>query len=183
MATVAGIREQIRHEIELIEPLDETERQCRDDIIDWIDSGAEIFRLRKPAEPPKHLICYSVLVDGEYLLLCDHINAELWLPIGGHVDPDEHPRCTARREAAEELNLEYHGAIAAPVLISTIETVGKTAGHTDVCLWYVLQATRQQVFHHDHPEFNTLAWHHRDELPLQRSDKHLARFARKYFGE
>ncbi|MEU4312510.1 NUDIX domain-containing protein [Nocardia sp. NPDC024068] len=33
------------------------------------------------------------------------IKAGLWLPPGGHVEPDEHPARTACREVAEELGI------------------------------------------------------------------------------
>ena len=99
------MRTQIRKEIELIEPLDEMEQTSKLDVLSWIDSGVELCRLEKPAVPPKHLISYFAVVDGEYILLVDHVNAELWLPTGGHVEPGEHPRVTVLREAKEELSM------------------------------------------------------------------------------
>ena len=83
------MRTEIRAEIELIQPLDALEEQSKQDVLTWIDSGVEICRLRKPDVPPKHLISYFAVVDGHYILLVDHINAELWLPTGGHVEPGE----------------------------------------------------------------------------------------------
>ena len=44
------------------------------------------------------------VTDGGVLLV-NHINAGLWLPPGGHVEPDEHPAQTASREALEELGI------------------------------------------------------------------------------
>jgi 8-oxo-dGTP pyrophosphatase MutT (NUDIX family) len=182
-AGTIDIRRAIRREIASIDPFDDIERQCQADVIEWIDSGAEIFRQRKPADPPQHLIAYCVLIDGDYVLLCDHINAQLWLPTGGHVDPGEHPRDTARREAHEELGVDYNSAdIGSPAFLSLIDTVGKTAGHTDVCLWYVLPAQREWQLRQDLSEFNAIAWYHRDELPLDRTDAHLQRFRGKFFN-
>ncbi len=175
------IRSQIRREIELIEPFDQLETKTQQNVLAWIDSDAQIFRLRKPADPPQHLIAYSVVIDDDYLLLVDHINAELWLPTGGHVDPGEHPRQTAIREVQEELQIDYRNNIEAPILLTTTETVGKTAGHTDVCLWYVLTADRSQPLKIDHGEFNSARWFHRDELPLHRTDSHMRRFTQKYY--
>jgi 8-oxo-dGTP diphosphatase len=44
-----------------------------------------------------------VVLRDQYgrILLVDHVNAGLWLPPGGHVEPDEDPEVTARREARE----------------------------------------------------------------------------------
>ncbi len=90
-----------------IEPLDDLEREHRDSTLLWIRSGAPIFRTLKPDVPPKHLVSYFALVDEQRgkILLVDHKLAGLWLPSGGHVEPDEDPRATVIREIAEELNL------------------------------------------------------------------------------
>ena len=142
MAMRAGIRDEVRQ----IDPFDDLERTTRADVLAWIDSGAELCRVQKPATPPKHLISYFVVVDGEYVLLVDHLNAGLWLPPGGHVEPDEHPRDTVRRECMEELFLEA-GDVAdlCPIFVTVTETVGNAPGHTDVSLWYVIRGSRGWV--------------------------------------
>ncbi|MFI5343447.1 MAG: NUDIX domain-containing protein [Chlamydiales bacterium] len=38
--------------------------------------------------------------------LVDHKKANLWLPAGGHVEPNEHPRETVKREILEELSIQ-----------------------------------------------------------------------------
>ena len=88
------MRSRIRREVECIKPLDQMERQHQEDTLAWINSGAELCRLEKPARPPKHLVSYFVLIDADNYLLVHHRNAQLWLPSGGHVDPGEHPRET-----------------------------------------------------------------------------------------
>lgn len=136
------MREQIRREIESISPLDALERDTIADVITWIDSGIELIRIEKPANPTKHLVSYFVVVDGEHLLLVDHINVEKWLPTGGHVGPGEHPRDTVKREAFEELQIQADFLLDRPILLTSTETVGKTAGHTDISLWHALGASR-----------------------------------------
>jgi 8-oxo-dGTP pyrophosphatase MutT (NUDIX family) len=177
------MRAQIRKEIELIEPFDELERAGKTDVLSWIDSGIEICRLEKPAVPPKHLISYFAVVDGEYLLLVDHINAELWLPTGGHVEPGEHPKATVLREAKEELSIDGEFLNEKPLFLTITETVGKTAGHTDVSVWYVLRGDRSAELSYDRTEFHAARWFHKDEVPLRRTDKHMARFLRKLYPE
>ena len=175
------MRAEIRHEVELIQPLDDLERQSKLDVLAWIDSGAELCRLEKPATPPKHLISYFAVVDNDHILLVDHINAELWLPTGGHVEAGEHPRNTALREAKEELSIEGEFLKAGPMFVSITETVGKTAGHTDVSLWYVLRGRRTEHLDFDHSEFREIRWFHRTDVPLDRTDKHMSRFLRKLY--
>ncbi len=148
-------------------------------VLEWIDSGAELCRIEKPATPPKHLVSYFILVDGDYLLLVDHINAKLWLPTGGHVEVGEHPRMTVIREAREELSVEADFLFPLPIFLTISETVGLTAGHTDVSLWYVLRGDRTMTLEFDRAEFNSLQWFQKDNIPLDRSDPHMGRFLSK----
>lgn len=46
----------LRQAIAAIDPLDDREQRDIDDILNWMASGAEIFRHQKPAIPPKHLV-------------------------------------------------------------------------------------------------------------------------------
>ncbi len=174
-------RAEIRKEVERIEPLDELEHASRMDVLSWIDSGTEICRLEKPATPPKHLISYFAVVDGEHILLVDHINAELWLPTGGHVEPGEHPRTTALREAKEELSIDGEFLRDQPLFLTITETVGKTAGHIDVSIWYALRGDRFAELVFDTSEFHSVRWFHKDKVPLDRTDKHMERFLKKLY--
>jgi len=176
------MRAQIRTEIEGIVPFDDIEASNKSAAINWIDTGTDLCRLRKSDFPPKHLIVYFVVVDGDHILLVDHINARLWLPTGGHVDPGEHPRSAVIREAVEELGVTADFATEAPIFLSIIDTVGKTGGHTDVALWYVLKGRRDQSFDFDGSEFHRLKWYHRNDVPVARTDAQMGRFLDKYFG-
>jgi 8-oxo-dGTP pyrophosphatase MutT (NUDIX family) len=169
----------IRSELEAIEPFDAIERDHLSDALAWIDSGAELFRLARPATPPRHLVSYFAVVDGSHILLVDHKNAQLWLPAGGHVEPLEHPRATVERELREELGLTVSHPIGPPALVSCTTTVGLTAGHTDVSLWYVLCASREQPVQFDTGEFNSVRWFPFDAIPRERVEPHLSRFIAK----
>lgn len=173
------MRESIRAELDAIRPLDDLEREQLADAVAWVESGVELCRIAKPAVPPKHLVAYFAVVDEGHILLVDHKNAQLWLPTGGHVEPGEHPRQTVLRELEEELGLAAPHAIAAPVMVTCTTTVGLTAGHTDVSLWYVVRAARGQRFMLDEQEFRAARWFRFDEVPLGRSDPHMKRFLAK----
>lgn len=178
-ALSSSVRDAIRAEVCSIEPCDALERAHRDDALAWIDSGAQLCRIHKPATPPKHLVSYFVLVDQDHVLLVDHKKALLWLPTGGHVEPGEHPRVTVVRELAEELGLALTEDVSAPLMLTVAETVGITAGHTDVSLWYVLKGDRHAPLEFDTEEFYSVRWFHFDEAPTSRSEPHLARFLGK----
>ena len=126
-------------ELSAVSPLDDLERAHLDDAHAWVKSGAPLFRVEKPATPPKHLVSYFAVIDGDRILLVDHRNAQLWLPTGGHVEPDEDPRTTVVRELKEELGLEVPlESIGPPLMVTVTTTVGLAHGHTDVSLWYTV---------------------------------------------
>lgn len=167
-------------ELSAIEPLDDLERAHLEDALAWVASGAPLYRVHKPAIPPKHLVSYFAVVDGDHVLLVDHRNAQLWLPTGGHVEPDEDPRATVVRELQEELGLVIGiDSVGSPVMVTVTDTVGLTRGHTDVSLWYAVRASRDAALSYDPEEFHSVRWFHFAEVPLGRSDPHMGRFLEK----
>jgi hypothetical protein len=48
----ANLRQQIRDELAMIEPLDVLEREHLTDALAWVDSGVGLVRIAKPATPP-----------------------------------------------------------------------------------------------------------------------------------
>lgn len=173
------MRSQIRAEVAAIDPFDEVERGHIAEVLAWIDSGAELCRVEKPATPPKHLVSYFAVVDARHVLLVDHKNAQLWLPSGGHVEPGEHPRVTVARELREELSIELMHELDAPLMVTCAATVGLAAGHTDVSLWYVVNGDRTRPIVYDTSEFNSVRWFAFADAPVGRSDPHLGRFLEK----
>ena len=174
------MRQIIADLVRSMRPYDPLEAMHQQETLAWLASGASLFRTQKPATPPQHLVAYVALFDPmrSKLLLVDHKNAGLWLPSGGHVEVDEHPRISAARELAEELGLAAHFVWPDPLFLTVTETVGGVS-HTDVSLWYVVQADATQPLAYDATEFHDIAWFALDQLPLTRSDPHLARFAAK----
>ncbi|HET9448557.1 MAG TPA: NUDIX hydrolase [Steroidobacteraceae bacterium] len=173
------MRSAIRAEVAGIEPFDALERAHREHALAWIDSGAPLCRTQKPATPPIHLVSYFVLVDDDHVLLVDHRNAGLWLPTGGHVEEGEHPRATVTRELREELGLDLIDPPETPLMLTISRTVGVSAGHTDVSLWYVIDGDRRRALDFDAGEFLAVQWFRSSEAPIARSDPHLARFLAK----
>jgi len=178
------MRTTIQNLISSIKPFDALEAEHIDNSIAWINSGDEIFRIEKPATPPKHLVSYFVLIDKEKkkILLMDHINAGLWLPSGGHVELNEHPKTTVERELMEELNLSADFISEKPFFITQTVTVNIGAGHTDVSLWYLLNGNSEQQISYDKNEFNGYRWFGFDEIlntDIKNSDPHMHRFTNK----
>ena len=179
-----SIREHIHTLIRAIIPYDDVEQEHINDTLSWIESGAPIFRVQKPDVPNKHLVSYFVLFDDVHqkILLCDHKKALLWLPSGGHVEIDEDPKTTVERECLEELNVTADFLSPRPLFLTSTLTVGLTAGHTDVSLWYVLKGDSNKAYEFDKEEFNDIRWFHLDEVPHSKSDPHMERFIQKFKG-
>ncbi len=180
-------RKFVLQEVEAIDPFDSLEVSHQADVISWIQSGTEIYRIQKPAVPLKHLVAYFIVVDRTKmkLLLVDHIKAQLWLPTGGHVEPHENPRDTVRREIQEELHMEAEFITDEPVFVTETTTVGLTPGHIDVSLWYVVSGDSKKEIDFDRNEFKACRWFSYEEIlneAISKLDPHMHRFVRKWLN-
>jgi len=186
MVVLENMRDEILDEVKNIEPVDETERLHIDDVLSWIQGPSDIFRIAKPDNPPKHLVSYFVVYDPrvQKLMLIDHVKANMWLPSGGHVEIDEHPREAVRREAMEELELvaDFRVIGEEPAFITVTETRGPGT-HTDVSFWYVIVGDSTAELNYDKREMRGLKWLSFDEVLAmddQLLDPHMKRFVRKF---
>ena len=178
------MRSELLQLVEHIQPLDVREKMDKDNVVAWIKSDAPLYRTQKPDVPPKHLVSYFAIVDPAHktMLLQDHLLAKLWVPAGGHVDPDEDPAETVRRECKEELGItaEFLGN-AIPHFITVTKTNGQ-GEHTDVSLWYVLQASDQTQLTIEEEKFAEVRWWKIDDIlasPISQFDPELHRFITK----
>lgn len=125
---------------------------------------------------------YFLLIDKaeRQVLLVDHKKAQLWLPSGGHVEPEEHPRVTVEREIEEELGCKAEFIQETPFFLTATPTEGldnyEGVIHTDVSLWYLLKGDIHQVYDYDKCEFHCIQWFGVDSLPYPRTDPQMERF-------
>lgn len=185
------IRSKISNLVNLIVPYDKLEEEHIHDIVDWITSGVGIFRIRKDAIPPKHLVSYSVVVDvkSEKILLLDHKKALLMLPSGGHVNVNEMPFAAAKRELYEELELSLETMFDGkhvPFFSTVTQTVGITEKHTDVSLWYLFNGDSAKDLNKDSSDFKKefedyhwLGFNEILSMPITRFDPHMHRLVEK----
>lgn len=160
--------EVIRPIVEQIKPFDDMESEHVKDVLAWIDSGAELCRISKPDNPPKHLVSYFLLYDenNQSVMLIDHIKSGLWLPSGGHVEPGENPRTTVVREADEELQIPASFETPFkddPLFVTVTRTVGH-GQHTDVSLWYIIAGNQDDQLNYDKGEMNGYKWLKLDDV-------------------
>jgi len=182
-------RQRLVRLFEAITPWDEVERTHLSTAVDWVRSDAPIYRTRPPDVPVMHLVSYFVACyeDCQELLLVAHRKSGLWLPSGGHVEPDEDPWDTVLRECVEELHVPARpSAISGdrPLFITATQTVGQ-GPHTDVSLWYVIRADRERVVSYDDGEFSGIRWVTLADLldePIEGLDPQMHRFTHKLLG-
>ena len=172
---------QIKETLGQISPFDKKEEEHLFFTKKWMDSGAGIFRIAKPATPDPHLVAYFLLLDPmqKKVLLVDHRKAGLWLPAGGHVEENEHPRETVKREISEELNVKADFLFHDPFFLTVTKTVGQTAGHTDVSIWYLVKGSVQKEYCFDQEEFKQVRWFSPTGIPYECSDPHLQKCIEK----
>ncbi|MFE2581525.1 NUDIX hydrolase [Streptomyces sp. NPDC059378] len=169
-----------------IEPWDNLERTHLKTATQWIASGAPVYRRRKPDVPAMHLVSYFVVLDDTrgQLLLVAHRKAGLWLPTGGHVEPGEDPWTAVVRECREELGIQATASPitgALPLVLTVTETRGQGA-HTDVSLWYLLNADADTITSYDQGEFDAIRWMTHGQVlaePDELLDPHMHRFTHK----
>ena len=64
------------------------------------------------------------IIDEDRVLLIEHKKLGLWLPVGGHIDPNETPDQAMVREAKEEVGLDIK-LLQIPIEIPVIKPVIK----------------------------------------------------------
>jgi pimeloyl-ACP methyl ester carboxylesterase/8-oxo-dGTP pyrophosphatase MutT (NUDIX family) len=176
----------VRQAVATIDPVDDLEREHKENVLAWIDSGVQIFRVEKPDKPDKHLVSYFVPYDEtqNLFMLIDHAKAKLWLPPGGHVDIDEDPKETVTREAKEELAIdaEFLPQFGDKPVFVTVTTIGY-GNHTDVSLWYVIRGDSSVDLWYDSREMGGYKWFSPDEILTANGsqfDPHMQRFVKKF---
>jgi len=177
------MREYILTLINELEPYDQLEESHKRDAITWVRSSAPLYRIQKPDVPPKHLVSYFAIFDPENnkILLQDHLLAQLWVPAGGHIDPNEDPAETVRRECDEELGIPATFLHDKPQFITVTKTNGQ-GEHTDVSLWYALKANEASPLTVEPGKFAEVRWWNIDDVlqtPIDQFDPGLHRFITK----
>lgn len=184
------MRDEVYNIVSQITPLDESESQVIRDTLNWINSGAPLYRAKKPDIPPWHLVSYFLLVDQEKqsAMLIDHVISGLWLPNGGHVHQGESLVDTVIREAKEELNIEakFNEKIGPRPIFITNTKVVTMDKHTDVSLWYVIDGDTEATYKYEEREIYGYKWLTFDEIlqtDIQQLDPEMHRFIRKLKAE
>ena len=188
------IKNKIKELVTSITPFDQLEKDHIENICNWISSGENIFRIKKDAVPPKHIVSYALVVDPyqKKVLLFDYKKAKLMLPSGGHIEINKMPFVAAKRELKEELGLVLktytpdNKQTEAPFFATVTKVSGVSEEHTDVSLWYLFKEDATKSFEpygdeYD-KEFDDFHWLSFDEAlssPIEKLDPHMHRLIHK----
>jgi len=111
-------------------------------------------------ETTRHFVATVYVVHDGATALHEHDKLGMWLPPGGHVERDELPHVTARREVREELGLDVdlvapEGDIASPTvesiprpqhfLLEDIDVCRDEVGHQHVDFIYYGRAGSRDI--------------------------------------
>jgi 8-oxo-dGTP pyrophosphatase MutT (NUDIX family) len=111
-------------------------------------------------ELTRHFVATVYVVHDGATALHEHDKLGMWLPPGGHVERDELPHVTARREVSEELGLDIdlvapEGEITSPTvasiprpqhfLLEDIDVCEGEVGHQHVDFIYYGRAENREV--------------------------------------
>lgn len=169
-----------------IHPHDDLEMRHIATTLEWLESTDDVFRRIKPATPSPHLVSYVVLIDphARAIFLGLHRLAGLHLPMGGHIEPGEHPLAAARREASEELGITptFDVVGSQPLFLTRTTTVGAVTSHMDISLWHVIRGDSTLDYPLDPGEFDSGQWWDLTPDALPATDPHMPRFIRKLVG-
>lgn len=112
-----------------------------------------------------HFCCFLVplYLPSKSIYLVHHIKAQSWIPPGGHIDPNEMPELTVKREFKEELgyNLTDEQVSLFDISIAHIENPMTCVTHYD--LWYTVMCKEQTPYVFEKKEFHDAGWFPIDE--------------------
>jgi 8-oxo-dGTP diphosphatase len=176
------MRNTIYEIISQIKPHDDLEKNHISETLSWIKNAEQIFRVQKPDVPKKHLVCNFVLFDALHrkILMTDHKKSLQWRPTGGHMELDEEPTETVKRECMEELRVQADFLWPDPIFLNVKISEDHGINHIDVGLWYVLRGDSNATYQFDQEELNDIFWLRFDEIPYEKSDMHMSRFVDKF---
>jgi 8-oxo-dGTP pyrophosphatase MutT (NUDIX family) len=100
------------------------------------------------------LVVAAFVFHGKKLLLVHHTKLDLWLPPGGHIEPNETPDDAARREVKEETGLDIEflheevlkdSGIIRPIALPFYADVHNVGDHNHACLYYLCKTKNGNV--------------------------------------
>jgi len=115
------------------------------------------------------LVVAGYIFHKDKVLLVHHRKLDLWLPVGGHIDPNETPDQALRREIKEETQLDVEilnkTKILAnkPMAVPFHADVHSVGDHDHYCLNYICKALNPEQLKIN-PELKNVDWFSKQDL-------------------
>ena len=131
------------------------------------------------------LVVSGYLIENDKILLIDHKKLNLWLPPGGHIDPNETPDQALIREFKEETNLDIEilnqdkvvfpkeGKIKKVLALPIHVNVHLAGDHDHCCFYYLCKSNNLEDLKIRESEINDARWFSKDELDNERLPKNV----------
>lgn len=94
----------------------------------------------------------------QQVYLGHHKKANLWIPPGAHIEPDESPRTTVKREVMEELQYEVHDKAFKLFDLSITHCTPGSACALHFDMWYLIEMDQLREFVFEEREFYDATW-------------------------
>lgn len=126
------------------------------------------------------LVVGGYIFNNDKVLLVLHSKLKKWLPLGGHIDPNETFDQAMIREAKEESNLDIEllyeknvgeeGNIVETLATPFYANVHNVGDHNHACVYYICRALNPDALNHNDNELLDIAWFSKEDLDSKRKD-------------
>jgi 8-oxo-dGTP pyrophosphatase MutT (NUDIX family) len=137
------------------------------------------------------LVVTGYLIHGGRILLIKHRKSGLWLPPGGHIDRNEAPDDSLRREFMEEMNLRIEvlnrndvpkaGNIRRQLAVPFYVNVHSVGDHEHCCFHYLCRTKDPGKLRMNRSEVDDYGWFSPKELGQKKIPPDVRNIARKAF--
>lgn len=118
------------------------------------------------------------LIYEDKVLLIHHLKLDLWLPVGGHIEPDENPDEALIREFKEEVGIEIEvlnkgdlsveGEVKFNLATPFYVNVHSVEDHDHVGFYYVCKASNVNNIKINKEELKDFEWFSREDLEQEK---------------
>jgi len=137
------------------------------------------------------LVVAAFVFWKDKVLLVHHKKLGLWLPVGGHIDPNETFDEAIKREIKEETNLDVEmmgdsgltpAADVKKVLALPFDVnVHSVGDHDHCCLFYLCKALNPEKLKFREQELTNVKWFSREDIAQAPTDEYISKQALKAF--
>lgn len=160
---MSQLQHSLKQELLTLKRLPRINKKTIDAALSYIDNSSQFV---KSVNPLHHFCTFFVPCDpkSKSIFLVRHRKAGDWIPPGGHIESDELPLQTVKREMSEELGYQITNEKIQLFDLSIKHIANpKNPCKTHYDLWYVVYVPKT-VFTYDDSEFTDAGWYSFDQV-------------------